>query len=117
MNSSENVLATGASTNGSAAMFTAVDVGTEITNIYAYNADTSAHPLTVTLVRSGTSLGDASNVVLSSPGGDGFGIASVPAKGLWIVRDHLLPHIELEDGDAIQYTCDGTHFAWYVTGA
>jgi hypothetical protein len=110
-NFTENVLATGASTNASAAMVTGADAATGVKQILAYNADSSAHPFTATIVHEGESLGDAGNIVLTD------GIASIPATDMLFVRDHLDPEIEIGDGDAIQYTCDGTHITWYVIGA
>jgi hypothetical protein len=117
-NSSLGVLATGASTNGSAAMYTGADEATEISQVIAYNADSSAHPFTVTIVRAGTSLGDASNVVLSATKQGGTpGAVSIPAASAWFLSDHLDPEIELLSGDKIEYTADGTHITWYVVGA
>jgi hypothetical protein len=97
--------------SSAAAAVTGVNPATAIENIIVYNTDSAAHTFTAAIVPSGGSYGDASNIVLCTA-------VSIPAKGVFSLRDVREPEIELGVGDAIYTVADAaSHLDQLILGS
>lgn len=104
-------LASGGLTASAAALFTGADAATGVKDLVVFNANTAARAITVHVVKAGKSYGDASDIVLANA-------VSCPQNGMFRLRDHTDPEIELGLGDAIYALQDaGTDCTYKLLGA